>query len=238
MAPRPGRGADSRLIVPYGCAAWREDRIAQGPDGRLQCTVPHVVIDRADGRPFRLQDGQYAIPEPLRGAPDEELRQIENDALARADPWSRPGAAFLRRYFAHVRRRIHEETEPLQDRLGTSGSLFDYRAFAFAAPRPLPRAWLPAGNRRIRADCAFWTGDSLLAVEIERRTTPDPGAELARLRAAGVAVVRCPPGTEIGELGLPPVFERFMDGAALPSGPFKARGLEAYAEPQISSSST
>ncbi len=228
------------LIVPYGCAGWRGDWISEGPDGKPRCAVPHVVVDRAARTPFRLQDGQYAIPQPLRGTPEEELRQIEDDTLARADPWSRPQAAFLRRYFTHVRERVDDEEEALRARLGPLESLFDYRAFAFAAPRPLPRAYVEGEGGMIRCDCAFWTGAGVLAVEIEGRTAPDPRRkrELDRLRSAGVEVVRCPPDAEIGALGLPPLFERFTDGVDLPSGPFKARGIEAYANPQISSSST
>ena len=228
------------LIVPYGCASWREGWIERGPDGRVRCAVPHVVIDRAANAPLRLQDGQYAIPLPARGSPDLELRQIEDDALARADPWSKPQAAFLRRYFAHVRRRVEDESGALTERLGTLRSLFDYRAFVFAALRPLPRAFLAADGGMIRCDCVFWTGGAALAIEVEGRTAPRPGrsGELARLAAAGVSLIRCPPEAEIASLGLPPVFERFADGVSIPSGPFKARGIEAYAEPQISSSST
>ncbi len=226
-------------IVPYGCARWREGWIAQGADGRLRCSVPHVVVNDP-GEPLRLQDGQYAIPAPRRGTAGEELRQIEDDALSRADPWSKPQAAFLRRYFAHIRRRVDEEAETLRARLGSLGSLFDYRAFVFAAPRPLPRAFILAEGGRIRCDCAFWIGGSALAIEIEGRGAPHPRreGELARLRAAGVAVNRCPPGSEIDALDLPPLFERFAEGIGIPSGPFKARGIEAYADPQISSSST
>lgn len=230
----------NRLIVPYGCAGWRESWIEEGHDGLVRCTVPHVVIDRSANAPLRLQDGQYAIPLPSRGAPDEELRQIEDDALARADPWSKPQAAFLRRYFSHVRGIVENDAEALTERLGTLRDLFDYRAFVFAAPRPLPRGFLEAEGRMIRCDCVFWTGGGALAVEVEGRSAPRAGREdeLARLAAAGVAVTRCPPDAEIAALGLPPLFERFADGVSIPSGPFKARGIEAYAAPQISSSST
>ena len=232
--------AAERLIIPYGCARWREGWISEDPGGGFRCSVPHVVVDGAAGAPLRLQDGQYAIPQPRRGAPEEELRQIEDDALARADPWSKPQAAFLRRYFAHVRERIQAEEETLRARLGALDSLFDYRAFAFAAPRPLPRAFVRTDGDMIRCDCAFWTGTGVLAIEIEGRAAPDPRRrrELSRLEGTGVTVVRCPPGSEIASLGLPPLFERFADGVAIPSGPFKARGIEAYADPQISSSST
>ena len=225
------------LILPYGCTRWREGWISEGPDGRPRCPVPHVVVDRA---PLRLQDGQYAIPQPLRGSAEEELRQIEDDAVARADPWSKPEAAFLRRYFAYIRGKIEDDAEALRERLGPLGSLFDYRAFVFAAPRPLPRAWLAAGGGMIRCDCVFWTGGAALAIEIEGRSAPHPRreGELARLAAAGVAVIRCPPDAEIDGLGLPPLFARFAEGVGLPSGPFKARGIEAYADPRMSSSST
>ena len=231
--------AADRLLVPYGCARWRDDWISEGPDGDPRCTVPHVVVNNP-AEPLRLQDGQYAIPNPRRGTTEEELRQIEEDALSRADPWSKPQAQFLRRYFAHIRRRVDDEAERLRARLGSLGGLFDYRAFVFAAPRPLPRAFLAAGGGMIRCDCVFWTGTSALAIEIEGRGAPHPRreGELARLRTAGVEVIRCPPGAEIDALDLPPLFERFAEGIGIPSGPFKARGIEAYIAPQISSSST
>ena len=232
--------AADRLIIPYGCARWREGWISEDPGGGFRCPVPHVVVDRAAGAPLRLQDGRYAIAQPLRGMPEDELRQIEDDALARADPWSKPQAAFLRRYFAHVRFRVLAEEKALRARLGSLDALFDFRAFMFAAPRPLPRAFVRADGDMIRCDCAFWTGTGVLTVEIEGRAAPDPGRQrdLARLRGAGVEVVRCPPDREIDALGLPPLFERFADGVPIPSGPFKARGIEAYADPRISSSST
>ena len=236
MGKRPARG----LIVPYGCARWREGWISEGPDGRVRCSVPHVVIDTTAEAPLRLQDGQYAIPQPLRGTPEDELRQIEDDSLTRADPWSKPQAAFLRRYFAHIRNRVHGEEDALRAGLGPLDSLFDYRAFMFAAPRPLPRAFVRVDGVMIRGDCVFWTGTGVLAIEIEGRAAPDPRRErdLARLQAAGVTVIRCPPDSGIEALGLPPLFERFVDGIGIPSGPFKARGIEAYGSPQISSSST
>ena len=228
------------LIVPYGCAGWRGEWISEGPDGNPRCAVPHVVVDRAAGTPLRLHDGQYAIPQPIRGTPEEELRQIEDDTLSRADPWSRPQAAFLRRYFAHIRKRVEDEEEALRTKLGPLDSLFDYGAFVFAAPRPLPRAYAGGEGGMIGCDCAFWTGDGLLAIEIEGRAGPDPRRkrEIERLRSAGVEVVRCPYDAEIGALRLRPLFERFTEGVDLPSGPFKARGIEAYSRPQISSSST
>ena len=232
--------AADRLIVPYGCARWRDGWISEGPDGRVRCSVPHVVVDTKAAVPLRLQDGQYAIAGPIRGTPEEELTQIEVDALAHADPWSKPQEAFVRRYFAHIRSRVRDEEAALRTKLGPLEPLFDYRAFMFAAPRPLPRSFLPVDGDMIRCDCAFWTGTGVLAIEIEGRAAPDPRRrrELARFREAGVEVIRCPPDSEIDALGLPPLFERFTEGVEIPSGPFKARGIEAYADPQISSSST
>ena len=105
------------------------------------CVVPHVVIDPARDGPLRLHDGQYAFqapPAPGLDAPGQ-LAFVERYLISRTDPFSKTQGLLIERYFAHLRARIEDARIALCDRLGPLRSVFDYRAFAFAAPRPLPR---------------------------------------------------------------------------------------------------
>lgn len=193
------------------------------------------MIDPKSDAPLRLQDGQYAFrtpPSPGLDAPGQ-LAYVERYLVSRTDPFSKAQALLIERYFAHVRARIADARDALCDRLGPLRSVFDYRAFAFAAPRPLPRAYLAlAGEGWVGLDCAFWIGRRILAIEIVGGDTPLPArnAQLARVEAAGTTVCRLDPRT-LSEATLSALFPRFWDGIAIPSGPFKARGIAAFAAP-------
>ena len=197
------------------------------------CVVPHVVIDPARDGPLRLHDGQYAFqapPPPGLDAPGQ-LAFVERYLISRTDPFSKAQGLLIERYFAHLRARIEDARIALCDRLGPLRSVFDYRAFAFAAPRPLPRAYLALpGEGFLRLDCAFWMGRHALAIEVVAGDTPSLArtAQLARLRAAGTAICWIDPRTPC-EAELAALFPCLWDGVALPSGPFKARGIEAFA---------
>ena len=191
MAARAGAKAGSRKIPAAGLDAWFRMSSSRRPPACRSAsrTAPTRSRSRCAARRRK------------------ELRQIEDDAIARADPWSKPQAAFLRRYFAHVRSRVQADEETLRARLGPLDSLFDYRAFMFAAPRPLPRAFLRADGNMIRCDCAFWTGTEVLAIEIEGGAAPDP----RRQRELGAA-----PGGGRGGGSLPARFGNRLRSASRP----------------------
>ena len=197
---------------------------------------------RPGGGPLRLQDGQYAFqsaPPPGLDVPGQ-LAFVERYLVSRADPWSKAQARLIALYFAQLRARIEDAGDELRGALGPLAAVFDYRAFVFAAPRPLPRAYpvLPDGAR-IGLHCAFWTGGALTAVELIGRDTADPArlAALRRLEEDGAAIVRLDAGT-LDRDGLPELFPRFWDGVPIPSGPFKARGIEAFVRPEFQRSSS
>lgn len=231
-------GADEPLVIPYGCARW-EPRWISRDGGKLACAVPHVAVAR--GRTLRLQYGQYAFQEPppligLRGAAAQ--RDFVRDYLvSRCDPWASAQARFVEAYFAFVAGRIEAERDALSERIAPFGSLFDYRDWMFAAPRPLPRAWLAteAGSydaeTMVGVDVAFWTADGPIALDFAAGTPPQSRrAALDRLEAAGATLIRLPAAFEdaVFETAFPPLFARFWEGLAFPSGPFKARGIEAF----------
>ncbi len=226
------------MIVPYGCGRWREAWIRPGADGAPVCVVPHVEVPHVEtgkpgGRPLRLQDGQYAFRSPPPAGLDVpgQLAFVERYLVSRADPWSKAQARLIALYFDRVRARIEAAADELRGALGPLEAVFDYRAFAFAAPRPLPQAWpeLPDGAR-IHLHCAFWTGRGVTAIELVGRGAADPKrlAALARLEETGATIVPLDAET-LGSEGPPDLFPRFWDGVALPSGPFKATGIEAFA---------
>ncbi len=230
------------MIIAYGCSRWREDWIRPGTDGAPVCVVPHVVTDGLDAGRLRLQDGQYAFPSappPGLDVPGQ-LAFVERYLVSRADPWSKTQARLIGLYFAQVRARIEDAADELRGTLGPLAAVFDHRAFVFAAPRPLPRAYpvLPDGGR-IGLHCAFWTAGALTAIELVGRDTADPArlAGLRRLEETGATVIRLDAET-LGENGLPELFPRFWDGIPIPSGPFKARGIAAFAVPGFHSSSS
>ncbi len=225
------------MIIAYGCGRWRESWIRPGPDGAPACVVPHVVIDGPGGGPLRLQDGQYAFqsaPPPGLDVPGQ-LAFVERYLVSRADPWSKAQRRLIALYFARLRARIEDARDELRGVLGPLAAVFDYRAFAFAAPRPLPRACpvLPDGVR-IGLHCAFWTGGALTVIELTGRDTADPArlAALRRLENNGAVIVRLD-ASRLGEDDLPELFPRFWEGVPIPCGPFKAHGMEAFRRPDF-----
>ena len=104
---------------------------------------PPVVTDGLDAGRLRLQDGQYAFPSappPGLDVPGQ-LAFVERYLVSRADPWSKTQARLIGLYFAQVRARIEDAADELRGTLGPLAAVFDHRAFVFAAPRPLPRAY-------------------------------------------------------------------------------------------------
>ena len=87
----------------------------------------------------------------------------------------------------------------------------------------------------IDVDVAFWTGETLFAVTIAAGGTPRPTRlrQLARLEAAGVALVRLEmsalddDGSTALLTTLGPPFANFWQSEPLPRSPFRGRGLDA-----------
>ena len=121
----------------------------------------------------------------------------------------------------HVQRNRDE----LSERLRRFEGLYHAEDWVWSALRPVPRAWVPAGDTRLLTDIAFWDGEQLTAVMIgEERLGHD-----RMLRASGFAVCRIAgmslarePEAMVREY-LPASLRRFWEGEILPMSPFRRR---------------
>ena len=211
---------DTRL-VPYGRA-----KIAPGEIGEPAATLRLGV-------PLRLSDGPYPFPEPpdlIRIAGTAERLELLCEHLqSLCGLWDRPARLFLDAYFRFIDRSITEGAAELAALGAKSGGLFAPADWSFTALRPLPQAQLLADSPApVRADFAFWTGDGLVAVELQAGASPrrQRQDELARLATAGIAVIT----VAAAELQrdaerllaslFPPTLQKFWRGVTLPASPF------------------
>jgi hypothetical protein len=125
---------------------------------------------------------------------------------------------FIAAYFRCIALEIEAHRAELAERLQPYDGLFAPEDFLWSALRPLPRGWVPIGDRWLPADVVFWDGERAIAFELGARETERQKA----LLAAGVDVRRIEPGL-FGRLrdALPPDFLRFWTCQALPSSPFR-----------------
>jgi len=216
------------LVIPYG----------SGGVPVSLATVPCATIERARRRPLRLSDGGYDFAEPpaparlVDGA--AQLAFLRDHLIGLCDPWAAHQRRFIERYVGFVAWRVAGLGDALGARLARFGDLYRIEDFSFAALRPLPRAHLRRadGAGWIATDFAFWTGDTVIALDIAdtRRTSRQCTADHAVLRDAGVTVVALAPDALTGDMAgfaalLPAALVDFCTGAALPSSPFKAAAL-------------
>jgi hypothetical protein len=125
---------------------------------------------------------------------------------------------FIAAYLGWAAAEIAAHRAALEDALRRYDGLYVPEDFLWSAPRPLPRAWLPAGGERLFAEIAFWIDGTPLAIELSARETPRQVA----FRDAGIAVVRLEPEA-LGDFaaGLPEFPRAFWRGERLPVSPFR-----------------
>ena len=120
---------------------------------------------------------------------------------------------FIAGYFAFIAAEIAAHRQEIAAQLAPYDGLYQPDDMTWSALRPLPRGWVPAGDRRLPADIVFWDGTQPIAIELGTRGTEREKA----LTAAGTHVLRIDPGA----LDLPDIFHGFWHQAALPSSPFR-----------------
>jgi len=195
-----------------------------------------VTIDRRAQAPLRLNTMRWAFPEPpdlirLTGAA-ERLDFLRDHLISLCGLWDKLPRAFLDVYFRYVSDCIERNRAALATRAETHGGLFRPEDWSYSALCPLPRARLPA-NTESPVDFAFWTGNTLYAINIAGLETPSRGRrdERVRLRAAGVPVIEIPGAGLVGDGAsllaalLPASVAEFWEFESLPSSPFRVGSL-------------
>ena len=125
---------------------------------------------------------------------------------------------FIAAYFRFAAGVIDAHRTELLTRLQRYDGLYAPEDFLWSALRPLPRGWVPVGDRWLPADLVFWDGVQPIAVELAARDTDRQRI----LLAAEVATLRIEPA-EFDRLDavLPHGLQQFWDGDTLPSSPFR-----------------
>ncbi|HSK41391.1 MAG TPA: hypothetical protein VK943_16625 [Arenibaculum sp.] len=179
-------------------------------------------------------DGGRHRPEALANLADHAARlaAVREQAGRHADLFSRSQRLFLDGYFRFVKQTVAEQAEALAGQLAWSGGLFAPADLVFAALRPLPRAIVAAGDTIVAADFAFWDGEAVTAVSVSA-AAPRPGAtEPEGVRRIHVAPAELATGPAIfADPRFPPTLRRFIEGVAVPQGPFRPHGLPESLSP-------
>ncbi len=208
-------------------------RIAYG----AQSYAPGLnAVFAVSGQPLRLNNSPYQFDEltivPRAGTPAERLAFLRDYHVELCDAYARSQRRFVELYFQFIGRVIADARPELEQRAATFGGLFSWEDFAFSALRPLPQAHLPLGREPVRADFAFWTGERLIAVDIEAGTRSAAWAERHRaLTNAGVQTIDIPAAalfkTDPATLRdlLTPEFVTFWQTETIPASPFKPTSL-------------
>lgn len=187
---------------------------------------PSVTLET--NQPLRLNNAPYSYDEGIQGpgpTAGERLAFLRDHLTDLCDLWAKRPRQFVSLYFRFIELVMQRDHLAIEEKTRRLGGLFTPADFAFSALRPLPRAHLDG----VRVDFAFWTGRSLIAVDI----TGDDARGREALAASGIQSLAIPAG-EIArddpallEKALPPLFREFWRGEALPSSPFKASGLDS-----------
>jgi hypothetical protein len=230
----------SPIIIPFGSDSVAPEQISRNEtaDGkRIECRLPHVILDPAARLPLRLNSGgmEFGEPPPLPQMPEisDQLAYLLTHFQLYCTVWDKFPRAFLARYIGFIHDQVMDHREELTRSLAPFGDLYRFDEWTFSALRPLPRAhlWIPKfdGGRMFRVDFAFWTGAEIVAIELrgsETETKSDARREEI-LTQNGVRVVQISHDllTEARARDyaarLPAEFHRFWETEPLPSGPFR-----------------
>jgi hypothetical protein len=125
---------------------------------------------------------------------------------------------FVAGYFRFVTTTIEAHRAALDARLRPYDGLYAPEDLFWSALCPLPRGWVPVGERWMPADIVFWDGTQPIAIELGARETERQRV----LVGAGVSTLRIAPA-DFDRLDaiLPGRFHGFWDGETLPSSPFR-----------------
>jgi hypothetical protein len=194
------------LRIPYGL-----DRLPRDPS--LRCV-------EVDEQPLRLNS------EPV---PADAMPLATGDHAARvaaATAWLESQCGdyaplrrqFIAAYCRFVAAEIEAHHDELMERVTPYDGLYAPEDWFWSALRPLPRGWVPVGERFLPADVVFWDGRQAIAIELSTRETD----KQRRLLASGASVRRIEPDAfdRLPQM-LPGSFPGFWRDQVLPSSPFR-----------------
>jgi len=237
------------LVIPYGTARPPHTWMTSSPAGDdFVIRVPFVTVAEALDGALRLDDYLGRSPSVMSSEllDDDQFTKLRRALTHHCDPWQRRQHKFLDCYFDFIARHVENHRYALLGKLEPFPTLFQFRDWVYSALMPLPRAHLHAPNSSepfgpetlAQVDFAFWTGKTLIAIEIPGKGTRAPIVDQRhiRLRRAGVGVTELTDelleSTNAAdfEAALPKDLLLFWHGRALPSGPLKAPALNVEAD--------
>jgi hypothetical protein len=147
--------------------------------------------------------------------------------------WDKLPRLFLDAYFIDIADCIARNRPALDALAAAHGGLFRPEHWSFSALYPLPQARLAAAPEAT-VDFAFWTGETLHAIDIigaasQSRARRD---SRARLRDSGIVIIEIAAAelhrAQAGDpmASLPVAFREFWKPVPLPSSPFRIGALD------------
>ena len=230
--------APYNLIIPFGTSdPERVELIGsqrESEGGSLSANL--FKLNTAATPTLRLHHGPYdfrASPGPgtLSDA-HTRLTVLQNYSHALCDLWRKTQHVFVEAYFDFIRHSLDKEQIDLTEALAPYNGIYTYKDWSFSALRPLPRAHLPTETKTfIAMDFIFWTGKTLIAIDIIDFQTPTKArrTELETLIRNDIVIISVESAKLIRDrdtylkLIFPSPFHQFWDNEVLPQSPFKPK---------------
>ena len=185
--------------MPYGLA-----RLPRDP--RLRC------VELSD-QPLRLNSEPVPadVMPPNVGDHAARVAAAQEWLNAQCGDYAPLRRQFIAAYFRFIAEQIDAHRAELIEYLKPYDGLYAPDDFFWSALRPLPRGWVPIGDRYLPADVVFWDGTQAIAIQVSEHDTDKQRA----LLAAGIKVSGGEPDM------LPEQFHAFWNAQRLPSSPFR-----------------
>lgn len=227
-----------KIIVPYGTPALPS--IYRHRDGTTEALpaagAPCAIIEPARHGTLRMADvAPLFNPAPTAqdlAHAEAQLAFLESHVLVLCGDWNRNAVRFVTAYFEAIRRHLDRNADRVAELSDGLVGLVEPLHYAFSAPMPLPRAYLPdeAGQPMTEAaEIAFWCDGRFHVCRLGGSSLRKSEREhLERLRNLNVAVIELSgealdPAGLLDRLG--PSFSGFLDRVRLPASPFRPRPL-------------
>lgn len=215
------------IIIPYGIERW-----AEGLDTANTADVPIVTVQAGAGQTLRLNTVPWhrAARAQAADAADEPFEELRRHLVELCGPWAKLPRAFIDWYFAAIAALVERHRDDLSQRLAPFDGLYRVEDWRYAAPAPLPRAFLPVAGKAdsLQVEIAFLLADSWVAVESGANGLLPAAARRRADRLDGGGVKRVMfdardlegPSTSLLQCILGDGIE-FWRGEVLPAGPFR-----------------